>query len=97
MGDYDEIEYDSHHEAEKDEANMDEWMMPRYEWLVQLEIKPVIVVVKANNAEEAMLKAEQKHQLKYMNLDDLPRLESVAANIKGVTAEFAAVMDEIKQ
>ena len=81
----------------KMEENMDEWMMPRYKWRVTLEIETVIVVIEANNAEEAMLKAEYKHQLKDMPLDDLPALKSVAANIKGVTDEFAAIMDEMKQ
>ena len=81
----------------KMEENMDEWMMPRYKWRVQLEIEPVIIVVEANNAEEAMLKAEHKYQLKDMPLDDLPKLKSVAANIHGITDEFAAIMDEMKQ
>jgi len=81
----------------KMEENMDEWMMPRYKWRVTLEIEPVVVVIEANNAEEAMLKAEHKNQLKDMPLDDLPALKSVAANIEGITDEFAAIMDEIKQ
>jgi len=81
----------------KMEENMDEWMMPRYKWRVTLEIEPVVVVIKANNAEEAMLKAEHKNHLKDMPLDDLPALKSVAANIEGITDEFAAIMDEMKQ
>ena len=77
--------------------NMDEWVMPRYKWRVTLEIEPVVVVIEANNAEEAMLKAEHKYQLKDMPLDDLPTLKSVAANIQGITDEFAAIMDESKR
>jgi hypothetical protein len=81
----------------KIEANMDEWIMPRYKWRVQLEIEPLIVVIEANTAEEAMIKAEQKYQLANIALDDIPTLTSVAANIQGITDEFAAIMDEIKQ
>jgi len=77
--------------------NMDEWVMPRYKWRVQLEIEPLIFVIEANTAEEAMLKAEHKYQLKDMPLDDLPTLKSVAANIHGITDEFAAIMDESKR
>jgi hypothetical protein len=79
------------------EEDMDKWVMPRYKWRVQLEIEPLIVVIEANTAEAAMLKAEHKYQLKDMPLDDLPALKSVAANIHGVTDEFAAIMDEMKQ
>ena len=85
MGDYDEMEY----EAEE--------VFPRYKWRVTLEIEPVVVVIEANTAESAMLRAEHKHQLKNMSLDDIPRLKSVAANIHGITDEFAAIMDENKQ
>jgi hypothetical protein len=81
----------------KIEADMDEWVMPRYKWRVQLEIEPLIIVIEANTAEAAMLRAEHKYQLKDMPLDDLPTLKSVAANIHGITDEFAAIMDENKQ
>ena len=86
MGDYDD---DRGYEADI--------VFPKYKWRVTLEIEPVVVVIEANNAEEAMLKAEHKNQLKDMPLDDLPALKSVAANIHGITDEFAAIMDEIKQ
>jgi len=79
------------------EEDIDKWVMPRYKWRVQLEIEPLIFVIEANTAEAAMLKAEHKYQLKDMPLDDLPALKSVAANIHGITDEFAAIMDEIKQ
>ena len=74
-----------------------EIVFPKYKWCVTLEIEPVVVIVTANTAEAAMLKAEHAHQLKAMPLDDLPALTSVAANIHGITDEFAAIMDEIKQ
>ena len=79
------------------EEDIDKWVMPRYKWRVQLEIEPLIFVIEANTAEAAMLRAEHKYQLKDMPLDDLPALKSVAANIHGITDEFAAIMDEIKQ
>ncbi len=79
------------------EEDMDKWVMPRYKWRVQLEIEPLIVVIDANTAEAAMLRAEHKYQLKNMPLDDIPTLKGVAANIHGITDEFAAIMDEIKQ
>ena len=79
------------------EEDIDKWVMPRYKWRVQLEIEPLIFVIEANTAEAAMLRAEHKYQLKDMPLDDLPALKSVAANIHGITDEFAAIMDENKQ
>jgi hypothetical protein len=87
MGDYDNYP----------EEDMDKWVMPRYKWLVQLEIEPLMVVIEANTAEAAMLRAEHKYQLKNMPLDDLPALKSVAANINSITEEFAAIMDENKR
>jgi len=79
------------------EEDIDKWVMPRYKWRVQLEIEPLIFVIEANTAESAMLRAEHQYQLKDMPLDDLPKLKSVAANIHGITDEFAAIMDENKQ
>jgi len=86
MGDYDD---DRGYEADI--------VFPKYKWRVTLEIEPVVVVIEANTAEMAMLKAGERYQLKDMPLDDLPALTSVAANIHGITDEFAAIMDEIKQ
>jgi len=69
---------------------------PRYEWRVILEMKPVMITVEADTAEEAMEIADASYQLKTLPLDDLPELESVSANITGVTEEFANIMDEVK-
>jgi len=70
---------------------------PRYEWRVILEMKPVMITVEADTAEEAMETANNSYQLKTLPLDDLPELESVSANITGITEEFANIMDEVKQ
>ena len=69
---------------------------PRYKWSVYLEIKPIVITVEADTAEEAMEIANDSYQLKTLPLDDLPELESVSANITGVTEEFANIMDEVK-
>jgi len=69
---------------------------PRYKWVVYLEMKPIAICVEADTAEEAMETANNSYQLKTLPLDDLPELESVSANITGVTEEFANIMDEVK-
>ena len=69
---------------------------PRYKWVVYLEMRPVAITIEADTAEEAMEIADASYQLKTLPLDDLPELESVSANLTGVTEEFANIMDEVK-
>lgn len=69
---------------------------PRYKWVVYLEMKPIAINIEADTAEEAMETANNSYQLKTLPLDDLPELESVSAQITGVTKEFADIMDEVK-
>jgi len=79
------------------EQNYDDVPFSRYKWVVYLEMKPIVVNIEADTAEEAMDIANGLHQLKDMPLDNLPELESVSAQITGVTEEFATIMDEVKK
>ena len=78
-------------------AFYDEVPFSRYEWRVVLEMEPITITIEADTAEEAMEIADASYQLKTLPLDALPKLQSVAARIMGVTEEFANIMDEVKQ
>ena len=78
-------------------AFYDEVPFSRYEWRVVLEMEPITITIEADTAEEAMEIADASYQLKTIPLDALPKLQSVAARIMGVTEEFANIMDEVKQ
>jgi hypothetical protein len=78
------------------ETIYDDVPYPRYKWAVAMEMKPIIVYIEADTAEEAMEIAQDVHQLKGMPLDDIPELDSVSAQITGVTEMFADIMDKIK-
>ena len=78
-------------------AFYDEVPFSRYEWRVVLEMEPITITIEADTAEEAMKIADASYQLKTLPLDALPKLQSVAARIMGVTEEFANIMDEVKQ
>jgi hypothetical protein len=62
--------------------------MPKYEWLITMEIAEMPRLVLADTAEEAMKIAEDIHQLKDMDLDRLPRLVCTSAQIHDVTNEY---------
>jgi tRNA C32,U32 (ribose-2'-O)-methylase TrmJ len=69
-----------------------EYIPPKYEWLVTMEIAEMPRIVQADTAEEAMEKAELFWQLKDMDLDKLPRLISTSAQIKDVTNVYREKM-----
>ena len=80
----------------EEETIYDDIPYPRYKLAVVMEMEPVIVHIEADTAEEAMEIAQDVHQLKGMPLDDLPELDSVSAQITGVTEMFADIMDKVK-
>ena len=82
-----------------DENGINAYDIPfsRYEWRVVLEMEPVTITIEADTAEEAMEIANASYQLKTLPLDALPKLESVAARIIGVTEEFGDIMNEVKK
>jgi len=65
-----------------------EYMPPKYEWLVTMEIAEMPQLILADTAEEAMRMAEDIHQLKDMDLDRLPKLICTSAQIHDVTNEY---------
>jgi len=65
-----------------------EYIPPKYEWFVTMEIAEIPKIIQANTAEEAMKIAEDIHQLKDMDLDRLPRLISTSAQIQDVTNTY---------
>jgi hypothetical protein len=92
--------------GDETETTYDDIPCSRYKWIVYLEMKSVSVSIEADTAEEAMEIAQDNYQLKelatitatggIMPLDNLPELESVSAQITGVTEEFAEIMDSVK-